>query len=156
MYHSYIHSHLTYALSIWGPLLSKAQSNRIFKLQKKAVRLIDNAPYNSPSTPLFKKYKILKFDDLISLELLKLTHSYRASNLPVPVSDLFTNNAFNHRYNTRFRHHPRVSYHKSSLFHRSFLTQSPILWQNLPNSIRKIKPINTFVNHLKAYYINKY
>ena len=43
----------------------------ILLLQKKAVRIIDFRPYISHSTPIFKYLKILKLEDLYTMQLYK-------------------------------------------------------------------------------------
>ena len=63
LYFSYIHSLITYVLSLWGPLISVNTLNRIKVLQKKAIRIIVRACYNANTAPIFKKLKILHIDD---------------------------------------------------------------------------------------------
>ena len=41
--------------------------NRIFNTQRKAVRMIDNAPYNAGAMPLLKNTKSLNFPILSTL-----------------------------------------------------------------------------------------
>ncbi len=76
LYHSYVHSNFMYGISIWGPLVTKSNLNRVKVLQKKALRTIDHAKYNANSSNLSKKTKILLIDDLIELELAKISHRY--------------------------------------------------------------------------------
>ena len=58
IYNSLIGSKIKYGLLSWGSC-----SERIFKLQKKAVRVITNSKYNSHTDALFKKLYILKIQD---------------------------------------------------------------------------------------------
>ena len=141
---------------MWGPLLTARQTNTIFKLQKKAVRLIDNADFQAPSSPLFKKYKILKFHDLIKLELLKFGYNHSIKNLPKPILNLFTLNAMNHNYNTRNRNFARVDTHRSKLFHNSFLAQVPITWQNAINHYRQSPSIDSLIKKFKKLTLESY
>ena len=39
------------------------------KYQKKALRIIDGAPYNAPTEDLFKKYNIMTIDDMYQSQL---------------------------------------------------------------------------------------
>ena len=68
---THLHSHLMYGLIVWGPMLTESQLNRIFKQQKSNLRLVTNANYNAHTDPLFKLQKILKFPDMITMELKK-------------------------------------------------------------------------------------
>ena len=58
IYSSMILPHLTYAIIVWGSV-----SERLFKLQKRAVRAISNA-YNTHTDPLFKYHSLLKLNDI--------------------------------------------------------------------------------------------
>ena len=65
LYYALIHSHLIYGIQIWGGAANK-YVNEIVLIQKKAIRIICNAKYNSHTEPLFKNKKILPFHDLFS------------------------------------------------------------------------------------------
>ena len=74
---------MLYALQIWscsksGPI------NEIFKMQKKAIRIVSGASYNAHTEPLFKKLQVLPLPDLIS----------------------FTKIQFMQRFKQKFYHHP--------------------------------------------------
>ena len=61
MYDSLILSQLQFGITCWG-----FEWNRIFKLQKHAVRIMTNSKYNSHTEPLFKESKLLKISDIFS------------------------------------------------------------------------------------------
>ena len=75
------HCHLIYALLSWGTA-NKGSLDPIIKKQKKAIRLISKANYNSHTEPLFKKAKILKFEDLYKAAQLEFMHSFILEKLP--------------------------------------------------------------------------
>ena len=56
-------SHINNANLIWGQ--NPNSKLRIITLEKKALRIINNQPRNSHSSPLFKKSNILNFEDKI-------------------------------------------------------------------------------------------
>jgi hypothetical protein len=60
LYYSLIHSHLSYGLLIWGNENQSALRQMTF-LQKNAIRLINNAKYNSYTDPLFRSSHIIIF-----------------------------------------------------------------------------------------------
>ena len=60
LYESLVQSHINYGLPIWG---NSNYSKRIFKLQKKSLRIINSKPHNFHTDPLFKENKILKLHD---------------------------------------------------------------------------------------------
>ncbi len=99
---------MTYGLSCWGPMASKTSLNRVRVLQKKALRAVMKASYNANTKNICKSVKILMIDDIIDLELAKISYRYSNKSLPAPVQGLFQSNDFSHTYNTRARNHPRI------------------------------------------------
>ena len=53
LYYSLIHSHLSYGILVWGNA-SQPALRQTTLLQKRAIRLINNAKYNSHTDPLFR------------------------------------------------------------------------------------------------------
>ena len=64
-YFSQIQSHLTYGLSVWGHMSSTTALHRLQKLQNESVALINSRKADLNNC---KKLKILKLDQLLSLE----------------------------------------------------------------------------------------
>jgi hypothetical protein len=54
IYHSYVHSIITYGLILGG---NSSHSNIIFKLQKRIVRIITHSHYKASRRDLFNKFK---------------------------------------------------------------------------------------------------
>ena len=55
MYDSLTLSHLQFGITCWG-----FECNRLFKLQKHALRIMTNGKYNARTEPLFEDYKIIE------------------------------------------------------------------------------------------------
>ena len=53
-YNSYIQPKIDYCLPLWSNA-SKAQLDKLWRLQKQAARIIHNAPFDAPSHDLFCK-----------------------------------------------------------------------------------------------------
>ena len=62
---------------------------RLEILQKRAVRSINKAAYNSHTDPLFKQSGILKIFDLYQQEVMMFMHDVRKGNLPVSFNNIF-------------------------------------------------------------------
>lgn len=122
IYFEYIHSRLIYGLSVWGPMLKRETFLKLEKLQKSVVRIVNKADYLSESSPLFLHTKILKFSDVMSLELLKIMYLFRTKKLPNTIMSLFEERS--HAYGTRNYNVPKVKAHKSTIFNSSFLCKS--------------------------------
>ena len=52
LYYSLIYPYLSYCVEVWGGASNKLIST-LFKLQKKAVRIIVSAPYKAHTRPIF-------------------------------------------------------------------------------------------------------
>ena len=97
LYNSLILPHINYCIMAWG-----YQSNRMFKLQKRAIRIVANSKYNAHTDPLFKLYRILKLSDVLTLQTMKVYHKFRQNELPVYMLTwpLITNNEI-HQYTNK-------------------------------------------------------
>ena len=62
MYESLILSHLQFGITCWG-----FEWNRMFKLQKRALRIMTNSKYNAHTEPLFKELELLKVKNIFDL-----------------------------------------------------------------------------------------
>ena len=81
IHNSIFHCHLLYAIQIWscsksGPI------NEIFKMQKKAIRIVASASYNSHTEPLFKRLQVLPLPDLISYKKIQFMQRFKQKFLP--------------------------------------------------------------------------
>ena len=156
LYFSYFHSHLNYGISLWGPMCKKMKLNRLIIQQKKTIRIVDKLRYNASTNNSFKKWKILKLDDMIKLDLCTLSHKFTFNNLPEPIKSLFTLTPIQHNYNTRSRHYPLISKHQTEIYNKSFLCQSPSNWFSISQNIRSIPKLQVFITAYKRHLINLY
>ncbi len=69
--------------------------------KKKAVGVIANADFNEHSSPIFYELNILKFDDMIHLQMACLMWEYEHGNLPKCFQNYFKKVSDIHKYDTR-------------------------------------------------------
>ena len=84
LYHSLVHSHLTYGTILWGSAF-KYRLHKVEILQKKAIRNTCYTVYNAPTAPLFKQLGIAKLIDVYNIQLCKLMYSYTSGTLLTPL-----------------------------------------------------------------------
>ena len=96
LYNSLILPHLHYCILSWG-----FKSDRIFKLQKRAVRIITCSKYNAHTEPLLKTLNLLKTEDIMKTKALKLYYRYKQNELPKYFESMFTESNDNHSHYTR-------------------------------------------------------
>jgi hypothetical protein len=99
VYFSYIHSILSYDIIFWA---NCSESNKIFKLQKRAIRIITRSKNKALCRELFKKLNILP---LYSLYMLSISiHVAQNKHLYVTSQEIHN---IDTRYKTNF--HPPIS-----------------------------------------------
>ena len=139
LYYSLIHCHMIYGLLAWG----RAQSvNKIFILQKRAIRTICKQQYRDHTDPLFKKENLLKLNDLHNLHVSLFMHDYRHIKLPISFHNFFVQNthAINLRNNqTVYRERARTKF-SSKLPKHNF----PLIWNQIDTTMKEIPSKQTF------------
>ena len=78
IYNCLVLSHLNFGILAWG-----CENERLCKLQKKCIRIISLSKYNAHTEPLFKKYNLLKVQDIFMIQQLKFYHKFVNNNLPL-------------------------------------------------------------------------
>ena len=95
--------------------------NKTFLLQKRAIRSINRAAYNSHTDPLFKTSKILKLHDLYILQACLFTYDFERKQLPT---------SFTHYFRHTHDIHPHIHTRQSHLIHETIARNTFIA--NLP------------------------
>ena len=151
LYYSLIHCQIIYGLLAWG----RAQSvNKIFLLQKRAIRTLCKQQYRNHTNPLFKKENILKLNDLYNLHVSLFMHDYQNSKLPISFHNFFVQNthAINLRNNqTVYRERARTKF-SSKLPKHNF----PLIWNQIDTTIKAIPSKQIFKKTLMKLTNNTY
>ena len=123
VYFAHIHSHLIYGMKVWGSMISLVQTVNLFKQQKQCMHILGNRKLRENVEPVFKELNILKFPDMVQLEMCKLGHQLKLKELPVPIIDEFNTcrGCKTHRYPTRHKDLPNIQKHQGTLINRSFI-----------------------------------
>ena len=90
LYFALVHPHLNYGILSWGnagQLLRKT-----ITLQKRAIRSINKATYNSHTDPLFRSSQVLKVPDLHLYQSTLFMFDYVNKNLPSSFNNVFPYN----------------------------------------------------------------
>ena len=88
IYHALFSSHLKFGSQIWAQY-NNQHVEKINKLQKKALRIISFSDFRAHTSPLFKRYHILKLQDQVQLENCLLIHDYLNNKLPKSFNSYF-------------------------------------------------------------------
>ena len=73
---------------MWG---STHQSNlkRLINLQKRVIRIVSRSSFDAPANPIFISLRILKFEDIVKLQIGKVMYLYKNGLLPDSFNDTF-------------------------------------------------------------------
>ena len=97
LYYTLIYPYISYCNLIWSSTYATSL-NRIWLLQKRAVRVITNSPYRSHSAPLFEKLKVLDIFKINTFHIARFMFLYHHRLLPESLSNLFVSNNQVHSY----------------------------------------------------------
>ena len=94
---------MDYGACIWGDS-SDAHADTMLRLQKRAARIIADAPWDAPSEALFKDLGIVPFKQRVSRAKAALNFKAVKGMLPVYIARKFTPFSQVHSHNTRNCH----------------------------------------------------
>ena len=124
LYDSLIQSHLNYGILAWGV----CNVERLFKLQKRAVRAISCMKYNAHTEPIFKALLILKLPDLFKINLLQFYYDWNHINLPYYLQSFeIRPRSHVHNCNTRHRTNLCTNTTKRKFAEKCLRNQIPII-----------------------------
>lgn len=90
LYFALIHPHLCYGILAWGN--ASQPLRKTITLQKRAIRTINKAAYNSHTDPLFHSSQVLKLQDLYTYQSALFMFDYVNNNLPASFTNVFSFN----------------------------------------------------------------
>ena len=149
LYYSLAYPYLLYANLVWGGGgTCQEYLTPLVILQKKMIRIINNADYLAHTGPLFKKNSILTLNDLHRFILAQYMFKRKMSN-----DTMFESI---HEYNTRGRNNAQQSFQRLTQTQLSVSFAGPKIWNALPLYVRSSNNISEFKKQLKKYYIAMY
>ena len=145
VYFSVIYPYLNYCTLVWGNTYY-VHLFPIFKLQKRAIRILGGAEFLAHTGPIFRSLGLLKLEDIFNYQA--LTFVYRNP-------DVFSNFSY-HGYNTRNVSNLYSESRRIVLTSRSVLCFAPNLWNNLPDSLKSSNTLSKFKFELKKFLVARY
>ena len=101
LYYALLYPYLTYGNLIWASTYV-TNLQRIYLLQKTAVRAISKADHKASSKPLFENLKILDLFSIYSLQVRSFMCLYHNDALPISFTQIFQTGNQIHQYSTRY------------------------------------------------------
>ena len=91
LYNSLIVPHFNYSVLSWG-----FHTNRLSKLQKRAVIIISSSEYNSHTEPVLKYPNLLKIEYIFTRQCIKKFHKFTYKRVPIFFQSPFSQNVAYH------------------------------------------------------------
>ena len=82
-------SHMINGCNLWSLTPNNKKISRIERLQKKCVRIMTFAPFNSHTNPIFQELELLIVQDVIKIHQMKLVFDFHRRSLPDDLMNLF-------------------------------------------------------------------
>lgn len=150
-YYANFVSRVKYGIMFWG---ASSHFERVFKIQKKAVRIMTGATKYSSCRNLFRELKILTLACIYILEIVCYVKLNEKSFVP---------NDFNHDYNTRNAQGLCIPVHRLTSFELTPRYMGIKLYNRLPKDLRLIansklfrRKVNEFLLQKSYYNINEF
>ena len=123
---------------IYYPILTT-----LVKLQKRAARIILDQSFDSPSEPLFKQLKWMKFHDRVDYKKMILVYKALNGLSPAYISDIFK---YTHNIGLRSYESKQLNVPKPNLefFRKSLSYSGSQLWNEIPIEIRSSSSLQSF------------
>ena len=150
LYYALVYPYLTYCNLIWASTYV-TNLQRIYLLQKRAVRAISRADYKASSKPLFANLKILDVFSIYSLQVSSFMYLYHNDALPIAFNQIFQTGNQIHQYSTRYSTFYRPHNCRTNIKKFSILFQGPTIWNSLPSNIKNAPTFNIFKRVIKPF-----
>lgn len=149
LYYAYFHAIINYVLTVWSGT-SMENINKIIILQKKCMRNLFYNKYrigNINTDDLYKEHKIIKFENMIDVELKLNFHKIIKKTLKADLK-LETNNEI-HKHNTRQAKNLRKIKTKNNFGKFSFTNRAISAYNVIPSPIKNLVNNETFKKYVK-------
>ena len=153
LYYSFVFPYIVYCIEVWGSV-NKLLFSSIFKLQKRAVRIIVSANYRAHTDPIFTKLKILPLHKVYQMRVLIFMFKFSNNTLPNIFTKMFQVNVNIHHYSTRQSYKLHVMKCKTSALLNSMSYQGTLLWNYMSDTVNTHCSIQTFQWHLKKFMLD--
>ena len=152
LYNSMILPYLTYCNVVWANTYP-TRLQRLFKLQKRIVRICSMSDFNAHSKPLFQKLNFLNIYQLNQYCITLMVFKHKHNKLPQNLATMLKCKISVHNYNTRNPDNYYIEKCTSTSSSFTFKHTGPIIWNSLPAVIRNTAFLNSFKSKMKKYLI---
>jgi hypothetical protein len=153
LYYTMIYPYLTYCIEAWGNA-AQIHVSSLYKLQKRAIRVITSSSYHAHTDPLFKNLGILKLCHIYTSCICIFIFKFIKGMLPMIFNNIFCQNLHTGHRVTRNEYKLHLPLCKTSLYRNSIKYQGPVVWNNFGDLIDHCCSIHTFKKRIKKQLVH--
>jgi hypothetical protein len=142
IYHSLLHSHLSYGILFWG---ASPAANRIFILQKRAIRILADISRRISCKPHFTQLRILTLPST----LIQAAATFVFNN-----PDRFPKNSSIHSHSTTSNKKVHNKTHNTQFLQKSPQYLCATIFNNLPPQIKSASTFGEFSSMIKSFLLS--
>lgn len=145
LYYTFIYPYLLYCNLVWGGTFN-THLEPLFKLQKRAIRVINKVSYLEHTNQLFFENKILKLQDIHKLQLAVYVYKLDSRDAYVRTHD----------HHTRNRSDLIPSYARLTSTQKSLSFSAINFWNTLPDHIKNSQSLPILKKRVKLLLLSSY
>ena len=155
LYNRIIYTYLMYGIE-YRHVDNKSVLNKIIVLQKRAIRVINNLPFNEHTNEYFKSSEILKLNDIYNCQIGTYFYNTIHNRIDPVLSDNLRLQSDIHSHNTRNSNKYVIRRYQCKKSQNNIQYKGVKLWNSLPSSIISERNFSTFKKKLKSLFISSY
>jgi hypothetical protein len=155
VYYSFIHTHLLYAIEIYGNTFN-SYLNSLSVLNNKLIRILFTKNRFTHVKDLYDVTDSLPISKLHEFNILLFVHKciYYPSILPEVFTDYFQQSQLNVKYSSRRRYDLFIKQFSTSTGKKNIQVKGSLLWNNLPEKLKCQSNSRSFKRDLRLYLLN--
>ena len=154
LYYSLIYPHLHYGNIVWANTYP-TRLEKLFKLQKKILRIITFSSYTAPSLPLFDKLNLLNIHQINDLLISSFSFSLNNNVLPPYFDDFCIENFKVHSCNTRGSKQLHKTFNRTNYGKYSTREKIIKIWNEIPKTVKCAASLQIFKTKIKQFILQK-
>ena len=148
LYNTLAYPYLIYCNLVWGNTY-QIHLNKLLKIQKKFLRLINNNKDEQDSKLLFKKFKLLDINQIYFYLVSIFMYKYMLNILPSNFDGMFRHLSQNHEYSTRQINDLIIPVCRFDISRRSIRNQGVVVWNQIYNIALLFNSLDLFKKNIK-------
>ena len=148
LYNSLVLPHISYGNMLWINS-SNSLLNRLYLLQKRALRIVAKTHYLAHTLHLFRQFRVLTVFELSKLQLGEFMFKHDKGLLPKSFQNWYICNSGIHLYNTRNNKNLHSIYFRTNTGQKSVKYQGYLMWNSLDQNLKKCVSLRQFKRKYK-------